>query len=576
MDFDPQPFAPLLALLHWVVVLGVVTAAALVVALLIATAAMGTSGPGFIFGQIGQTLKGFFGLFTAGGLRRTSTIAGLTLKEAIRRKALWIFAIFALLFMFAGWFLSTSTAGSSDAAEPFITFVLTVITWLSLPLAILLSCWGLPEDIRVRSLHTVVTKPVRRIEIVMGRIIGYGLVTAIMIGVMGVVGYIWVERTVPERAQGQLVGRVPLHGEMEIIGRDGQPGGGINVGNVWEYRRYVDGDSLARGVYTFDDLPLDDLRDGDDLRLEYDFEVFRSTKGDIETGVQAQFTLINDRGTDDPSDDLKVRFPELPFEVLEYTDSAEDAVQAVPRRLEGASGQPIDLFKVAAEAPPIDEDDPSTSEPDGLIRPDGSLVVSVRCIDPEQYLGIARRDLFIRLPDNPFLWSYTKAVLGILLQALVLVIVGTTASCIVKGPVATFLTLGVFAMGIGTSRDFADQTLFTPNMTNSGNGVDILGGGPLESVYRLVAQMNQTTPIPPSPAVTAMKRIDTALLNIEEVVLEVVPDLRPFDTSAYLKKGFDIPWDTSVLPALATTLGFLIPCVILGALCLQMRELEAK
>ena len=576
MDFDPQPFNLLWALLHWVIVLGLVSAAALVVALLIATAAMGTDGPRFIFGQIGQALKGFVGLFTAGGLRRTSTIAGLTLKEAIRRKALWIFAIFAMLFMFAGWFLSTSTTATSDAAEPYITFVLTVITWLSLPLAILLSCWGLPEDIRVRSLHTVVTKPVRRVEIVMGRIVGYGLVTALMIAAMGAVGYVWVARTVPDRAQSQLIGRVPLHGELEILGRDGKPGGGINVGDIWEYRRYVDGNSLARGVYTFDDMPLDDLRDDGELRLEYDFEVFRSTKGDIVTGVQAQFTLINDRGTEDESDDLKVRFPELPFEVLEYTDSAEDAVQVVPRMLDGREGQPIDLFKQSAKAPPIDPDDPAASEPDGLINPDGQLVVSVRCIDPEQYLGIARRDLFVRLPDNPFIWSYTKAVIGILLQSLVLVIVGTTASCIVKGPVATFLTLGAFAMGIGASRDFADEALFTANTTNAANGVKVLGGGPLESVYRLVAQLNQTTQIPPSPAVTAMKKIDTALLNIEEVVLEVVPDLRPFNTSAYLKRGFDIPWDTSVLPALATTLGFLIPCVILGALCLQMRELEAK
>ena len=576
MDFDPEPFQIGWAILHWLLVLLAVSVVGLFVAGLVSIAAMGLSGPKFVLGQIGRTLKGFAGAFTSGGLRRVTTVASLTLKEAIRRKALWIFAIFAALFMFAGWFLGSATIGSDRAAEPYVTFVLTTISLLSLPLAILLSCWGLPQDIKARSLHTVVTKPVRRVEIVMGRMLGYSLVTAIVVGVMAAVGYVWIKRTVPERAQQQLIGRVPVYGELTIIGRDGRPGEGINVGDIWEYRGYVEGNSQGRGIYEFDELPLGKLRDMGELPVEYDFEIFRTVKGDVVTGVRAQFTLINDRGTEDESDDLRVDYPEVAFEVKEFTDSVSEAVQSIPRELTGPDGQPVDLFKVAAEPPPP-SDDPNTAVPDGLIAPDGSLTISVRCIDRNQYLGVARRDLFVRMPDKPFVVSYAKAAFGILLQAIVLVILGTTASCIVKGPVATFLTLGLFLMGMGSVRDYASNELFkTEADTNVANGVAVLGGGPIESVYRLVTQMNQTTQIPDSTSVRVMKKVDTALLGTEKLVLEVVPDLRPFSTADYLKKGFDIPWSTSTLPALATTLGFLIPCIILGALCLQMRELEAK
>ena len=596
MDFDPVPFDVLRGLLHWLLVLASVSAVALVIATLVSIGTMGLSGPGFILGQLGRTLKHFALALSGSGLRRVSTIAGLTLKEAVRRKALWIFAIFALLFMFAGWFLSGEIAGTSDVAKPYITFVLTVINGLSLPLAILLACWGLPQDIKDRSLHTVVTKPVRRVEIVMGRMLGYSLVTIIVVGIMSAIGYLWIKRTVPDYAQDELIGRVPIRGELVIIGRDGQPGGGVNVGDIWERRRFVDGNSQARGIYTFDDLPLGRLRDAGRLRLEYDFEVFRTYKGDIETGVLAQFAFVNDRGTEDESDDLIVRYPDVPFEVKEFTTSVEDAVESVPAELLGPSGDTVELFKVGDEQLVAeigeararravllengDEDEAAkvVVPSDGLIAPDGSLTVSVRCVDDQQYLGLAQTDLFIRLPDRSFAVSYFKAALGIMLQAILLVIIGTTASCVVKGPVATFLTLGIFVMGLSDTREYVSNELFAEvDARNVTPGDDtILGGGPIESVYRLVTGVNQSTALADTSAVNTMQAIDKGLLGMMRLTFEVVPDLRPFNTLAYLQSGFDIPWNSSILPSLATTLAFLIPCIVLGALCLQLRELEAK
>ena len=572
MDFDPQPFLLAEGLGHWLLVVAAVTGLGLLLAMTVSIVAVGlTAGPKFVLGQFGRALKNFALAFTPGGLSHVFAIAQLTIREAVRRKALWIFAIFALLFMFAGWFLQGATVDSRAAAKPYILFVFTAIQFLSLPLAILLSCWGLPQDIKARSLHTVVTKPVRRVEIVLGRIVGYSTVVLIVVAAMAAIGYVWIQRTVPDLAQSQLIGRDPVFGELSITDRYGKPNSqGISVGNIWEYRQYLDGNSRARGVYRFDDLPLDDLRELGEVRFEYDFEVFRTHKGDIETGVQAQFEFVNDRGDNDPTNDLRVRYPDVPFEVKEFTESVEDAVQVVERMLLDADGNEVDLLKVAAAPPEGDE-------PDGLISPDGVMEVQVRCVDANQYMGVARRDLFIRMPDKPFWLSYLKAAAGIVLQTIVLVILGTTASTVVKGPVATFLTLGVLLMSFFGLREYAVNELLQKGDTIAEQGAETtLGGGPLESVYRLVTHSNQTAVLAETPMIRRMKNIDKVLIGAERGVVQVVPDFNPFDTSRYLKSGFDVPWDSALLPALMTTLGFLIPCVILGGLCLQMRELEAK
>ena len=95
-------------------------------------------------------------------------------------------------------------------AKPYVSFVLTVVQWILIPVALLLACWGLPADIKDRSLHTVVTKPVRRSEIVIGRMLGYGMMTTLVLVIVALFGYVWIRRVVPERSQAQLISRVPV------------------------------------------------------------------------------------------------------------------------------------------------------------------------------------------------------------------------------------------------------------------------------------------------------------------------------------------------------------------------------
>jgi ABC-type Na+ efflux pump permease subunit len=119
-------------------------------------------------------------------LRRVWALAALTAREAIRRKALLVFGLFALLFMFGSWFLSGGGEKADIQIQRHVVFVFTVITWLVLPVVLMLACWGIPEDIKARSMHTVVTKPVRRVEIVLGRMLGFGMITTLVVAVMAI------------------------------------------------------------------------------------------------------------------------------------------------------------------------------------------------------------------------------------------------------------------------------------------------------------------------------------------------------------------------------------------------------
>src|SRR6478672_9395207 len=125
--------------------------------------------------------------------RRTFAVARLAVQEAIRNKILVGFGIFLLLLLIAGMFLDT---GSRDPvynpARVYLSFVLTATNYLVLLMALLLSAFSLPNDIKNRTIYTVVTKPIRASEIVIGRTFGFAAVGTAMLVAMGIISYFFV------------------------------------------------------------------------------------------------------------------------------------------------------------------------------------------------------------------------------------------------------------------------------------------------------------------------------------------------------------------------------------------------
>ena len=140
--------------------------------------------------------------------RRIFALARLAFKEAIRRKVLYVVGMFIVGLLLAGWYLNPE---SDDPARLYISFVLTATNYLILALALFISAFSLPADIKSRTIYTIVTKPVRATEIVLGRMAGFISVGTLILIPMGLVSFIFVDRGLDHR-----------HSEVVEVNKDGQ------------------------------------------------------------------------------------------------------------------------------------------------------------------------------------------------------------------------------------------------------------------------------------------------------------------------------------------------------------------
>lgn len=124
-------------------------------------------------------------------LARVRAIAGVCFTEAIRRRVLWITPL-AILGVLAITQL-TRPLDAQDAIRQttrycvFATGLVVVLT------SILLACANLPKEIESRVIFTIITKPTTRLEIVLGKVIGFASVSAVILLIMGVFTVVYLQ-----------------------------------------------------------------------------------------------------------------------------------------------------------------------------------------------------------------------------------------------------------------------------------------------------------------------------------------------------------------------------------------------
>lgn len=547
LNFDPRPFDVLGGLQHWAIVMVATLAVVTVTALFTSVLALGLAGPWQVVEHVAGGFKDLFGTSP----RRVLALMQLTFREAMRRKTLWVFAVFAVLFLFAGWFLSNVTADAELQVKNYVSFVLRTMTWLILPVALLMSCWGLPEDIKARSLHTIVTKPVRRHEIVLGRMLGYSAIALLVLAVMAVVGYIWISRQLPESMRSQLTARVPVYGEIsfrDAEGNDKDARGnaltaGVNVGDEVMFRSYIEGATKARAFWDFSNVDSSRLDGEGRLVLESSFQSFRTYKGNIEKQLLCRLTLVNPV--------KKVRVQLRPFEVHEFRRNIHD-ILGENKALVDQAGKPVTLADLIEG---------------------GSLRVEAECLSNAQFLGMARPDLFIRMPDRPFAVSYFKSVANIGLMTVMVVVLGVMSGCFLKGPVATILASSVLVVGIW-AHGFM-MSLVTGRMQYN-ETVPMEGRTALDATYRMYKHLHPSVELPNEWWVRVMRAIDSVELNGLWAIQYMFPDFAMFNTTEYTANAFDVPWAAAMVPSLLTAAGYCLPWLLVGYFSLRLRELEAK
>jgi len=117
-------------------------------------------------------------------MRRVNAIAGVCFRESIRRRILWITPL-AILGVVVVSQLQKS-ADDQDAIRQTTKYCLFISGLIVTIAALILACTNLPKEIESRVIYTIVTKPTTRLEIVLGKVVGFAAVSALILLIMGV------------------------------------------------------------------------------------------------------------------------------------------------------------------------------------------------------------------------------------------------------------------------------------------------------------------------------------------------------------------------------------------------------
>ncbi len=144
---------------------------------------------------------------------RVWAISGVCFDESIRRRVLWITPL-AILGVIVVSQLQ-KPFDEQDAIRQTIKFCLFATGMVVAITTIILAATNLPREIESRVIYTVVTKPTTRLEIVLGKVVGFARVSATILIIMGLFswGYLRVRAWGMERDIGQRLAAdaVPAH-----------------------------------------------------------------------------------------------------------------------------------------------------------------------------------------------------------------------------------------------------------------------------------------------------------------------------------------------------------------------------
>jgi ABC-type transport system involved in multi-copper enzyme maturation permease subunit len=589
------------ALLRYLLTSGLVAVAVAVVAWLVQAAAHGQLAAG------DRVYRGVLaGLADLAGMspRRVWALARLAIQESLRRNVLVVLAVFALVVLFAGWFLDPASVNPGKLS---IGFILGATNLLVGCVALLLAVFSLPADIKARSIQTVTTKPVRTGEIVLGRIIGFACVGTLLLAVMGVAGWAFVVRTVAHThevtaddllettdeagAVTGFTGRTSLdRGHRHRVALDAAGAGVAETGQGHRHtiRRVGEGAAARyevgpaegllearrplRGTLRFLDREGRPSARGISVGAEWGYRQY-ITGGSGAAAIWT-FTGVDAR-----------RFPAgLPLEMIirvfrTHKGRIEEGIHGTVQLRNPVTGLRSEAFPIVAKEFTIDAlsiprrlatvlADGGTREVDLFtdLVADGRVEVWLQCLEPGQYYGVAQADFYLRGGSGSFALNYAKGCLGIWFSMLVVTALGVMFSTFVTGPVALLGSLAVVI--IGQFRGFIAR-LFESQVT--GDTSVQPGGGPLESLVRIATQESITVPWEPTAAAQLIKGIDFVLLAPMRLAAGIFPSLSELGTGDFVAEGFDIPFDLLAAHGLEAA-GFVLAFFVAGAFCLKSRE----
>ncbi len=530
--------------------------------------------------------------------RRIFAIARLSWKEAVRGRVVWVFGAMALVFLFADWFVPYKP---EDQLRSYVRVVYWSMAPLFLLTAGLLGSFSIPNDVKNNSIHTIVTKPVEKFEIVLGRFLGYAALLTLGLFVLASVSLIYVLRGVNEEATREsFKARVPIYGQLHFAGTKNARSG-ESVGREWSYRSYITCPSRRQkdaprqyAIWDFAAIPADVADRKEPLLYEFAFDIFRLSKGEEGKGVHCTFTFTD--GGREPTEletlveTVKKDREDLEAEARKKRDEASKGKTAAEKEaLEEQFRkdlQPIDGILLERhriyQAKNIEVTDYHTLDftiPPGVLKaliaasaqqknadgpplPAMRVFVSVDVAREMQMVGVAQPDFYLVAYEMPFWLNFLKGIVGMWCTHMLVLGVALTCSTYLSSVISFLGTMFLFLTGLNVEylREVAEKR------------VD--GGGPAESFIRITTGMPVAAKLEESPTTAVVHLTDDFFSWWVGRILNLLPDVNRHDLHQYVANGFDIGWfDVLMLDNFLPLAAYLIPWLVVAYYLMKYREI---
>jgi ABC-type transport system involved in multi-copper enzyme maturation permease subunit len=522
--------------------------------------------------------------------RRVWAMAWLSIKEAVRGRVLYVFALMALVFLFAGYFVPYK---AEYQIRNYVTVIFLPLTLVFVVLAALLGAFSIPRDVVKQTIHTIVTKPVERYEIVLGRFLGNAALLTVGLFVLTAVSLLYVARGVTaEAAEESYKARVPVEPDRLTFSGTGKEDRGESVGREWDYRSYIRGRTpeLAGrprqyAVWSFGGVPAALAERQEPVLFEYTFDIFRTSKAEAgKEGVFCTLTFADGRlslaEVERRARAAERERPDLLRRAAKAAapDAADDAKRKVEDQLVRKHGVyvadgllivdyhtgkltvPASLFQKVRE----ERAGGGTAQPGEPDAPDLKVYLSVGDDrkSAEQLVGVAKRDLYLLAGELPFWQNFFKGAVGLWLLVLLVLGISLACSTYLSGIISLLCTF--FLVGSGLLIDYVRELA-------SGRAE---GGGPVQAGWRIFNHLPIGMSLDESPVAALGQGIDTFYSWVLRYVLKVIPDVNRFNLTEYVASGFDISWTrVLLLDNVVPLVGYLLPWAVLAYYLMRSREI---
>jgi hypothetical protein len=503
--------------------------------------------------------------------RRIYAIALLSFKEALRRRVLYAFSALLIVFLFGSWFIPSKP---QDQVRTYVFVVFYAMSALLFLTAVVLSSFSIPTDIRQQTIHTVVTKPVERFEIILGRFCGVMALMTLVLVVMASLSLLYVLRGVnPQAAAESLMAREPLYGERLRYENTDNERTGVNVGREWEYRGYITaslpGAAPQQARWEFDTVPSA-LANYKAVRCEYTFDVYRTTKGFEGRDVSCHFKFATWRWRDRDLEAYRQEAAQANADLDQLAEKYgyfEIPAQEVTDYLTQAFTIPAGLFRNAQG-----KDDERENELKERNQKKVAFTVWVSCNSQTQYVGMARHDFYLRSDVSDarlgeasparFAFNFFKASIGLWLQIAMLTGVAVVLSTQLNGVISAMAAFLLYWGGV--AKPFIAAVSLGTNE----------GGGPMEAIRNIAnRQLSNVRNDESGNAADQLVRVsDESFRFLVRRLLNLNPDIYALDFTRYAGEGFNIPGE-QVLIGCLLLVGYLLPWFVLGFYLLRWREI---